>query len=106
MIPDDPEQRLPPWRWGPRNWFALAGLVLVALYFLRVAPALASSESMKTLPPPAKKPAARRAASKSAPLRAVDENGRFILGYAKGLVRVRPGVDLTKPTLAPGYSFA
>lgn len=78
----------------------------MALYFLRVAPALASSESMKTLPPPAKKPAARRAASKSAPLRAVDENGRFILGYAKGLVRVRPGVDLTKPTLAPGYSFA
>lgn len=28
------------------------------------------------------------------------------LGYAKGLVRVRPGVDLTKPTLPPGKYFA
>lgn len=31
-------------------------------------------------------------------LRAVDKNGRFILGYASHVARVRPGVDLTAPT--------
>ena len=36
---------------------------------------------------------------------AVDENGRFILGYASHVARVRPGVDLTEPTLAPGEFF-
>lgn len=53
-----------------------------------------------------KTPAKRSPATKPGSLRAVDENGRFILGYAKGVIRVRPGVDLTKPTLPPGKYFA
>jgi hypothetical protein len=27
------------------------------------------------------------------------------LGYAEGMVRIRPGLDLTKPTLPPGRYF-
>ncbi|MBC8010819.1 MAG: hypothetical protein H7067_12075 [Burkholderiales bacterium] len=56
---------------------------------------------------PARKASVRvsRPLAKSPALRAVDENGRFILGYAEGFVRVRPGADLTKPTLPPGNYF-
>jgi hypothetical protein len=46
------------------------------------------------------------AAAKAAALRAVDENGRFILGYASHAVSLRPGSDLTKPTLPPGKYIA
>lgn len=42
----------------------------------------------------------QKAAAKFPRLRAVDEKGRFILGYARHLCRVRPGVDLTAPTYA------
>lgn len=53
---------------------------------------------------PARK-AARPTTSRADKLRAVDKDGRLILGYAKGFVRVREGVDLTKPTLPPGKYF-
>lgn len=50
-----------------------------------------------------KKPAAKtQAVGKVSDVRAVDDNGRFILGYARHLARIRPGVDLTKPTYALG----
>lgn len=50
-----------------------------------------------------KKPTAKaQAAGKTPDVRAVDDKGRFILGYAKHLARIRPGVDLTKPTYALG----
>ncbi|MFH1498468.1 MAG: hypothetical protein ABII82_11650 [Verrucomicrobiota bacterium] len=56
---------------------------------------------------PARKATVKRSAKvKTAALRAVDKQGRFILGYASHLASVRPGVDLTKPTLPPGKYLA
>jgi hypothetical protein len=60
---------------------------------------------MSTLTKPRAKKAARLVrksappAAKSVTLRAVDENDRLIPGYAAAYASVRPGVDLTKPTL-------
>ncbi len=57
---------------------------------------------------PTRKAAAKRSAKGKKPplLHAVDANGRFILGYAKDAGCIRPGADLTKPTLPPGKYFA
>jgi hypothetical protein len=93
-------------RWARRH------LGLVATFvFLRPAPAAATVAHMTTVA--AKKPSVRkvavrvrRPAAKATVIRAIDEKGRLIPGYSAGLARVRPGVDLSKPTLAPGKYFA
>jgi hypothetical protein len=48
-----------------------------------------------------KTPAKRRVATKPAPA-----SKTSWLGYARDLITVRPGVDLTKPTLPTGKHFA
>jgi len=46
---------------------------------------------------PARKPAARRTAAITPP-----PSKTFFPGYARAVLKVKDGVDLTKPTLAPG----
>lgn len=96
---------------SPRHWMfaGCVAVVVAALAFLRPAPVAATVAAMPTVakkpakPAPARK--AVRPAKKTAKLRAVDESGRLIPGYASAVARVRPGVDLTKPTLPPGKHF-
>jgi hypothetical protein len=92
MTPD-PEQILPPWRWGPRHWFAVAFFAVLAFVLLRRAPEPATVEPMPTVA--AKKPAVRKPATARKPIPAW-------IGSGKGKGVVKPGVDLTKPTLPPG----
>lgn len=76
-----------PWLWLAAGVLALG--YIAALAFLRSQPAEATVAPMPTV---AKKPAAVRKPSAKRPPRA------FSLGYAKGVIRVKSGVDLTAPT--------
>lgn len=76
-------------------------------------PRAAIASTVKSMPTVATKTPARKAATKrsakgkkTTTLRAVDASGRFILGYGKDAGCIRPGADLTKPTLPPGKYFA
>jgi hypothetical protein len=79
--------------------------------FLPSLGSFAQFAGMSTLTKPRAKKSARAVrkvaarVTKSVTLRAVDENGRLIPGYAAAYAFVRPGVDLTKPTLSPGKYF-
>lgn|GEM_PF-2332902 len=77
----------------PFHWMLFALVLLVGLSW---GPAEASSGEMPTLPK-TKKPARPAAAKKTAP-KAVPS----WIGSAKGKLRIKPGVDLTKPTLPSG----